>query len=193
MGSSGNAGTSVSTAVEPPGANCANGGSRFTVDGTTTYACNGAAGSSGTGAFASEVTRTGAIAPNTSTWTTIPGLSVTFSLAHSSLVQFTGNGTQRTTDSNASTFCHVGYRYVVDGDARGDAMWGQRIQVNNGAYEWHSIWTVIDSAVLGAGSHTVAVQAINPSPNGSCYVCAEGDGTQAAYDACTLRVQAVPQ
>ena len=40
---------SVASAVEPAGANCADGGSKFTAANGVTYACNGADGESGTG------------------------------------------------------------------------------------------------------------------------------------------------
>jgi hypothetical protein len=43
-GSNGTNGISVTSAVEPVGANCANGGSRFTAANGVTYACNGATG-----------------------------------------------------------------------------------------------------------------------------------------------------
>jgi hypothetical protein len=39
-GDTGDMGASVVAAAEPPGANCANGGSGFTVGGATTYACS---------------------------------------------------------------------------------------------------------------------------------------------------------
>ena len=46
-GPAGADGQSVSTATEPSGANCANGGASFTGVGGTTYACNGAPGPHG--------------------------------------------------------------------------------------------------------------------------------------------------
>lgn len=47
-GTDGKDGASVTNIAEPPGANCANGGSQFTVgSGAPTYACNGADGSGG--------------------------------------------------------------------------------------------------------------------------------------------------
>jgi len=134
--------------------------------------------------------RTGNVAPNTPDWTTIPGLSVTLNLAQAAIVQLTGNGVQRTSGSPAK--CHVGYRYTVDGAARGSPTWGQRIHVSDET-TWHSTWSVIDSATLAAGQHTVALQAHNPSPGGNCYICAEQDGSLEAHDSCTMNVIAVPQ
>lgn len=43
-GADGQDGVSVTSAAEPAGANCANGGSRFTAANGTTYACNGESG-----------------------------------------------------------------------------------------------------------------------------------------------------
>jgi hypothetical protein len=46
-GTPGTPGQSVTSASEAPGPNCTNGGSKFTVGTTKTYACNGAAGAQG--------------------------------------------------------------------------------------------------------------------------------------------------
>jgi hypothetical protein len=47
QGAAGPAGQSVAGASEPPGANCANGGARFTSASGTTYVCDGAPGAAG--------------------------------------------------------------------------------------------------------------------------------------------------
>ncbi|HWY17712.1 MAG TPA: hypothetical protein VNY27_03255 [Solirubrobacteraceae bacterium] len=47
-GKAGSPGTSVSSGVEPKGANCKEGGSKFTSAGGVTYACNGEKGKEGT-------------------------------------------------------------------------------------------------------------------------------------------------
>jgi hypothetical protein len=143
--------------------------------------------------LAASATNTGNVPPNTATWTNIPGMSVTINLAKASLVQTNAVGVQRTVDQNASTLCHVGYRFVVDGTPKGDPSWGQHIQVNNGANSWHETWGVADFGTLAAGMHTIQVQAVNPAPYGGCYVCAEVGGSQTAYDSCTLNVNATSQ
>jgi len=48
-GRDGTDGVGVSSAAEPPGMNCPDGGSRFTAANGTTYACNGARGGPGSG------------------------------------------------------------------------------------------------------------------------------------------------
>ena len=142
---------------------------------------------------AASATATGVVAPNLPAWTPIPGMSVTFTLNAASLVQMSSSGVQRTTDTAAGTECHTGYHYVVDGTARGDATWGQRIQVSMGNINWHQSWSITDAMMLAPGSHTISVEAHHPSPNGSCYICGESDGTVAAYDGCAMNVIAVPQ
>jgi hypothetical protein len=65
-GATGANGVSVTSAVEPVGANCAKGGSKFTASNGVTYACNGAAGATGatgaTGVIASTTIVTGTAA-----------------------------------------------------------------------------------------------------------------------------------
>ena len=51
-GTNGTNGTSVTSASEPAGANCTDGGSKFTASNGVTYACNGAAGLPGSGSLA---------------------------------------------------------------------------------------------------------------------------------------------
>jgi hypothetical protein len=148
---------------------------------------------SATDDLAMSAERTGEVPPNQTAWTTIPGLSLSFTLARASLVEMTGNGVQRTVDASASTSCQAGYRYVVDGTARGDPTWGERVHVSNGASSLHSTWSVVDAVALGPGPHTVALQTINRSPAGNCHICADFDGTLAGYDSCRVNVTAIPQ
>jgi hypothetical protein len=150
------------------------------------------------GLVARSAQSSGVVAPNVATWTPIPGLTVTFTLSAPSLVQMSGNGGQRATDSTATTFCQTGYRYVVDGTPRGNTDWGQRIQISRGDVSLHAVWSLIDAATLSAGQHTVSVEARHPSAGattlgGSCYICGEGDGGLAPYDGCSLNVIGVPQ
>ncbi len=142
------------------------------------------------GVVAASAERTGAVSPNATNWTAIPGLTVTFTLTQDSLVQAVADGVQRTTDNAAGTFCHAGYRYVVDGTPKGDASFGQRLQVSNGATNWHSIWSMVDFNSLAPGQHTISIE-VKTSP-GACYVCGESNGALADYTNCTLNVTAVP-
>jgi hypothetical protein len=131
---------------------------------------------------------------SSTSWSTIPGLSVTLNLQQIASVQLFGNGVQRTPDGQATTTCHVGYRFSIDGVAKGAADWGQRIQVSNGATSWHQTWSIMDADVLDAGQHTVELQAVQGGANvATCVVCGERDGSLNDHDGCLLNVIAVPQ
>jgi hypothetical protein len=135
---------------------------------------------------------TGVVAPGQTAWTPIPGLSVTLTLNAGSLVQMSGNGMQRATTTDATSFCQTGYRFTVDGAPRGDAIWGQRILVSNGAASLHAMWGINDAVTLPAGPHTIAIDAMHPTGGDGCTVCGEL-GNLAAYDGCSMNVIAVPQ
>lgn len=122
------------------------------------------------------------------TWTTIPGLSITFTLTRAATVMVTANGVQRADNGTL----HVGYRFVVDGTGQGDSTWGNRIEVSNSTYNWHAIWSVVETYSLAAGSHTIAVQAVDGTGGGQGYICSDGGGLQ-AYSNCTLQIQAFYQ
>jgi hypothetical protein len=141
--------------------------------------------------LACSAASTGSVLEST-TWTTIPGLSINFTLAKGSLVQAIGDGVQRTLDDNPTTTCHAGYRFVVDGTPKGDAAYGQRIHVSTGA-DWHQTWSIADFGTLAAGAHTIALQTVAAPGQASCYVCGELDGTLRPHDGCTLNMIATPQ
>jgi hypothetical protein len=153
--------------------------------------CQGPAGAvATTGSISAQgwsAKRTGLVSfsGGTTTWTTVPGLSLTFALQRSGLVQVLANGTQRTT--NGTT--HVAYRFVVDGVPAGDPSHGQLIQTANANEDASAPWTLAHFVPLDAGTHTIEVQVRNSlvvgvSPTG--YVC----GVQ-SYSDCTLNVLAV--
>jgi hypothetical protein len=77
-GGKGADGTSVTSAAEPKGANCKEGGSKFTAAAGVTYACNGEKGAKGEpwtagGTLPSEKTETGAYAFGEFTRAAVPG------------------------------------------------------------------------------------------------------------------------
>lgn len=133
--------------------------------------------------------RTGFVAANVNTWTTIPGLSVTLDLTTESRVQMLGNGVQRGSTGN----CHASYRYVVDGVAAGDSTDGQRVQVSSTSDAWHSTWSIAHFDELGPGSHTIQLQ-VNRSIAAAddCIICGEQGGVMSEHDSCTLNVAAFP-
>ncbi len=132
--------------------------------------------------------RTGSIAPTVNGMTVIPGMTVTFSLPRAARVQMIANGVQRATTGGV---CHVGYGFRVNGSLRGNPTYGTRIHLSDGTTSWWNTWTVTASEVLAVGTYTVDVQA--DDTNNNCYICAEADGTLAAYSACHLDVTAFYQ
>jgi len=133
---------------------------------------------------------------NGATWGTIPGMTVNLTLTQSSLVQLSGAGDQRTVDMAATSICHAGYRYVIDGVPKGEPSWGQHIQVSSGATAWHASWALNDSVTLAPGAHTIELQAtLMPTggANQNCVVCGETGGSADPHDGCTLNAVAIPQ
>jgi hypothetical protein len=121
------------------------------------------------------------------TWTTIPGLDITFTLSRSALVQFNSTGGQRSTSGT----CQTAYRFEVDSVARGDANYGQRLYVSNSADAWWVMWALSDFANMSAGSHTVRVQARESGAGTTpCYICMESGGTLTGYSGCNLNIAA---
>ena len=106
--------------------------------------CQGPMGPAGTNALVSaegwSTKRTGLIsfAGGTSPWTTVPGLSMTFTLQRSALVQLLANGSQRTISGTS----HVAYRFVIDGAGTGDPNHGQLIQTGDASSGAWNQWTL---------------------------------------------------
>ena len=127
--------------------------------------------------------RTAAVLSGTA-WTTIPNLTQTFTLTNAAKVTMLGNGTIRV--SSVAGVCQAGLRFMVDGVARGDATWGQRIAggvAGNAAL--HNTWQINDGASLAAGTHTIALQAQTDGLAG-CNLCVENLGQLVPYEMCTL-------
>jgi len=123
-------------------------------------------------------------------WTTIPGLSLTFTLSRDALVQFSASGTQRTTVSGNIHCC---YRFVIDEVGKGTPELGQRIQVSSHNSSFWHIWNLSDFANLSAGSHTIEVQVRNHSVSaGTAIICGEIPPNQEqAYAQGNLNILAV--
>ena len=127
---------------------------------------------------------------NMEIWTDLPGLTITFQLESSALVTLHAQGVQRSWGGDDAR-CHQGYRFVVDGTGRGDALWGQTIVVSSGVHSWWSPWNLLDSVTLPGGEHTVRVQTVNYGGRpGNCAVCGETNRTTPGYTQCHLAVQA---
>jgi hypothetical protein len=143
----------------------------------------------GSTARAFSANRTGFVF--STTWTTIPGLDITFNLERPALVQWTANGVMRHATITA-TNCHQSFRAEVDGVARGHLSHGERLNVLRGDLAWWNMWTLSSHAFLPAGSHTVRIQTRESSQTSPiCYVCSEGDGLLSPYSMCDLNIIAV--
>ena len=122
-GPQGPAGQGVTTSVEPPGANCAHGGSKFTSESGTTYACNGADGKDGKdGAVPSGSCGAGlyvaAVGPAGVTCAQLPKLDI--------VMVNGGANAPFASGAVASATCPNGYRLVGGG-------WGTTDAISDGA------------------------------------------------------------
>lgn len=136
-----------------------------------------------------SATSTGGV--TSTNWTTIPGLSVTFTLTDSAEVHMNANGSLRLI--SGYNFCHQSFRFLIDGAGQGDADYGQVIEgTESNSVVWDG-WSFGSSIVLAPGSHTVIVQtrdSNNSSFQTQCRVCQEMNGSQTDYTKGYLRVQA---
>jgi hypothetical protein len=163
----------------------------------TTMDCQGPAGPRGAdglgAAEAWSAKRTGFVAYTGSIgsadWTTIPGLSQTFSLQRDALVQLLANGSQRT----SSGIINVGFRFLVDGVGAGDPANGQLIQTANGGATTWSPWTLAHFVALNAGTHTIQVQVRNTQNSGTTAattICGQS-GQVSPFTDCTFNTLAI--
>ncbi len=123
--------------------------------------------------------------PGDQTW--VPaGLSATTTLYASSLVLMRWAGTLRFA-GGGNGLCHVGQRFVVDGNPTGNATWGNAITVMRSATRWHESFSDMIAMPLAAGAHTISVDATNANGYGTCYL--DGDGGL-PYDRSRLEIAA---
>lgn len=132
--------------------------------------------------------------PTSSTWVSVPGLSLTFTLPRAATIIMTVNGEIRA----ASNIAHVGMRFVVDGTGGGDATWGTHIHMadNTAGNNWWSTFTDVENTTLTAGTHTIYSQVqpyVAGGTSGQGAVCSEYAGTLNGYTNCTLTIQAFYQ
>ena len=124
-------------------------------------------------------------------WTTIPGLTVSFTLTDSAEVHMDANGSLRLI--SGYNFCHQSFRFVVDGSGQGDPDYGQLIEGSESSSVVWDGWSFGSSITLAPGAHTVTVQtrdSNNSSFQTQCRVCQEEGGNQTNYTKGYLRVQA---
>src|SRR3954447_20212004 len=123
-------GLSVTSAAEPSGANCANGGSRFNSVSGTTFACNGANGTGGglSGQDAITAVGTGSLIATTSNFVQVPGLRATVNVPADSILYISTDGgigfAVAATTASASVAVDVVLK--VDGTVKAGAWASQR-------------------------------------------------------------------
>jgi hypothetical protein len=168
-----------------------NGGSRRIIFGSYQTTMGIEASGSVTAGGASRMwtaKRTGGV--NSSGWTTIPGLSINFTLDRAAKVQVLANGVQRTGGTGSGDLCHQAYRKVVDGAAYGDGNHGERLYVTRGDVAWWGVWNYASHVSLSAGNHTIEIQT-RASSGGNCHICMEVGNSLTGYSDCDLIITAV--
>ncbi|MCP4593929.1 MAG: hypothetical protein GY842_24610 [bacterium] len=140
-------------------------------------------------AWSAERTGHGVAFDGVSNWQVIPGLSISFALTRSALVQLAANGSQLAKDGTI----HCGYRYVVDDAPKGHAGHGQRILVTDNLATWWHMWSLIDVERLQAGNHTIAVETRNSSGSGRGIVCGQPENVIFDYTGGILIITAIYQ
>lgn|GEM_PF-5096109 len=111
--------------------------------------------------------------PPDNTWVDGAGLVLNPNLYTPSLVYLRWTGTLRF-GGGGNGLCHVGQRFLIDGQPTGDPSWGNAIMVLRGASRWHESFNVEIATVLSPGAHKISVQMTNGVGMGLCYL--DGDG-----------------
>jgi hypothetical protein len=106
-------------------------------------------------------------------WGDMPSVSMSFSLSDTRFVHLRLIGTQRWA-GGGNGLCHVGYRFIIDGQATGEPSWGNGIVVQEGGPRWHAPVDIEGGVTLQPGNHTITAQATNASGYGNCYVSGDG-------------------
>jgi hypothetical protein len=169
-GHDGSDGVSVTSAPEPAGTHCANGGSRFTAANGVTYACNGAPGTGGVaGQDASSAAGTAGVTITPATGLTeIPGLSQTLTVPSGSFVFIATDGGAQTTSSATTGFSATDIALSVDGNIVSDGGYKRLVMANTpgfvGAFAY---WSLTKALPLTPGSHTIKVIAGGVGGGGS--------------------------
>jgi hypothetical protein len=168
-GANGHDGFSVTSAVEPAGSNCENGGSRFTAANGVTYACNGSAGSGNapTGQDATSVFGTAELSVTPSTpATVVPGLTQTILVPVDSVVFVASDGGVRTGSLSATAFSAVDVFVAIDGQPASHGLFRRIVCQNSPSAFMFCAWSLSAAVPVSQGSHTISVQAVAPSGNG---------------------------
>jgi len=161
-GTNGTNGISVTSAAEPVGANCANGGSKFTAANGVTYACNGQDGNSSgpLGQTASTVFSSGSLSSPLA-FTLVPNLSQTVMVPAGSVAFISTDGGLQSTGGATTTDVAV----FVDGVQQ---TLGRRVFIGSTDPNDYGSWNLSAVLALAPGaSHTIQVRAAQISGAGT--------------------------
>jgi len=160
-GKDGKDGVSVTSAAEPAGTHCTNGGSKFTAANGVTYACNGAPGSGGgpTGQSGATVQGSAGVILSASNPgpAALPGVSQTINVPANSVVFATTDGQAQLGAASATEWIQLAVDLVVDGSLTAS----RTITILNGSgfVGVFGGWSMSQALTLSPGTHTISVQA----------------------------------
>jgi hypothetical protein len=157
-GQAGANGVSVTSKAEPPGANCANGGSKFTSVSGDTYACNGANGTSSgpTGQAATTVYGSGATTLTAGAgYTQVQNLSETVNVPANAVLYISTHGNVQTESTSPTGGSQVISCVRLDGVSMDCAV--SDVLNNGGTVGAAGSWSMAFTVSPTPGNHTVAV------------------------------------
>lgn len=121
---------------------------------------------------------------HSTTWTTIPGLEITFNLPKNWNVLLLGNWIQRVSSSN----CHWAYRFEIDWIATWDVNHWDAVVVNEINTSRWTNWDITKSINLSTWNHLIKVQARDSNNTWNCYICSEITSAIPWYTDCKLNI-----
>jgi hypothetical protein len=163
-GPQGTPGSQVQVVAVPPGAACPAGGEEIEIGVTTDagfqvqqtdFVCNG---TSATPSLSETLSASGTASLTLSTanpWTTIPGLTVTVTLPAAGAILVSTYGSVGTASQATNSLSQVSIDVVVDGFAVADEL------VTAEGLVASANWSMTAAVNVGAGQHTVIVQALD--------------------------------
>ncbi|MBI5536810.1 MAG: hypothetical protein HY898_29080 [Deltaproteobacteria bacterium] len=137
-------------------------------------------------AWTTESKGTNVAIPGNQVWVDVTSMGLAPVLPKAATVLLRWTGTLRWS-SGGNGLCHVGQRFMIDGQPTGHVTWGDAIMVQEGGTRWHEFFTVELAVPLAAGAHYISPQMTNASGYGTCNL--DGDGGL-PYDRSRFAIQA---
>lgn len=120
---------------------------------------------------------------HSTTWTTIPGLEITFNLPKNWNVLLLGNWGQL-----SDWTCHSAYRFEIDWIATWDINHWDNIMVNRWDVAWWVTWNLSKNINLSTWNHTIKIQTRDSDWTPNCYVCYDDSLNMPWYTDCKLNI-----